>query len=270
MSLLGTVGAILSLLIGFSIAFGHSVRARRRSQREASTDASDRARQPPQAVRRPGTGCGVACRRRQITSGSSTSTGSRPTTTPSATRPATRSSPASATGSSTAVGGRGQRYRIGGDEFVVTTTADRRACGCSAAQAALTDNGRGFSIGCSTRLDRHPGRQSHSTRRSTSPTTPLHATSAQAQSERRSEVTDALLQVLAEQDQSLVTHLGHVAALADRTPRSASACQPSKSTLTRLAAELHDIGKAAIPDVDPQQARPARPGRTSIHADATA
>src|SRR5579862_1548155 len=38
-STVGTVGAILFLLIGFSIAFGQSVRARTRSHREASTDA---------------------------------------------------------------------------------------------------------------------------------------------------------------------------------------------------------------------------------------
>ena len=43
------------------------------------------------------------------------------------------------------------------------------------------------------------------------------------------------------------THLGHVADARLAAPRSPRPARPSRSTLARLAAELHDIGKAAIP-----------------------
>ena len=68
-----------------------------------------------------------------------------------------------------------------------------------------------------------------------------------ANAERRSEAKDALLQVLAEQSSGLVTHLGHVAALATSTAIELG-LPAGQIELTRLAAELHDIGKAAIPD----------------------
>ncbi len=47
------------------------------------------------------------------------------------------------------VGARGRAYRIGGDEFVVATRiADSEAL-LSAAQAALSERGEAFVIGCS-------------------------------------------------------------------------------------------------------------------------
>ena len=55
-----------------------------------------------------------------------------------------------------------------------------------------------------------------------------------------------LLQVLAEQDETLVTHLGQVAELAASTAAGMH-LSPEEVELTRLAAELHDVGKAAIP-----------------------
>ena len=56
-----------------------------------------------------------------------------------------------------------------------------------------------------------------------------------------------LLQVLAEQNGTLVDHLGHVAALAWST--AVRLDLPTEQVeRARLAAELHDIGKAAIPN----------------------
>ncbi len=55
-----------------------------------------------------------------------------------------------------------------------------------------------------------------------------------------------LLQVLAEQSETLVTHLGQVADLAASTAIGMHLA-PDEVELTRLAAELHDVGKAAIP-----------------------
>ena len=55
-----------------------------------------------------------------------------------------------------------------------------------------------------------------------------------------------LLQVLAEQNGNLVDHLGHVAALAWSTAVRLE-LPTEQVERARLAAELHDIGKAAIP-----------------------
>jgi response regulator RpfG family c-di-GMP phosphodiesterase len=66
---------------------------------------------------------------------------------------------------------------------------------------------------------------------------------------------DALLQVLAEQNADLVTHLGHVSDMAARTAATLG-LSPSQVGLTRLAAELHDIGKSAMPASILEKARP--------------
>ena len=83
------------------------------------------------------------------------------------------------------------------------------------------------------------------------------------------EAKDALLQVLAEQNETLVAHLGHVAELASLTAIGMD-LRPSEVELTRLAAELHDVGKAAIPAsiLDKPGALDAR--RAALHASATA
>ena len=52
--------------------------------------------------------------------------------------------------------------------------------------------------------------------------------------------------MLAEQDEALVAHLEHVASLAARTA-SELGLSAEQVDLTRRAAELHDVGKLAIP-----------------------
>jgi diguanylate cyclase (GGDEF)-like protein len=144
-----------------------------------------------------------------------------------------------------AVGDRGSAYRIGGDEFVVTTASPSDARLLKAAQAALSERGEGFKIGCSVGSTRvlagitleqalHVADQR------------LYANKRSGRSDLRAEVKDVLLQVLAEQNGTLVDHLGHVAALAWST--AVRLGLPSEQVeRSRLAAELHDIGKAAIP-----------------------
>jgi two-component system, cell cycle response regulator len=59
-------------------------------------------------------------------------------------------------------------------------------------------------------------------------------------------VKEALLQLLAEQSESIVTHLAQVADLATRTAINLG-LPPAQVALTRLGAELHDVGKVGIP-----------------------
>jgi diguanylate cyclase (GGDEF)-like protein len=255
----GTIAAIVFLLMAFSIAFHRSVRARRLSEHEAMTDAL--------------TGLGnrrklFADMERKIGS-----LGAEQTVTvaifdldgfkayndtfghPAGDALLTRLGYRLAV----AVGDRGNAYRIGGDEFVVATSSPSETRLLRAAQAALSEQGEGFRIGCSVGSTRvvsgitleqalHVADQL------------LYANKRSGRSDARTEVKDVLLQVLAEQNGTLVDHLGHVAALAWST--AVRLDLPTELVeRARLAAELHDIGKAAIPSsilnkpgpLDPQE-----------------
>jgi two-component system cell cycle response regulator len=145
----------------------------------------------------------------------------------------------------TAVGDDGKAYRIGGDEFVVTTADADGERLMAAAQIALSERGTGFAIGCSrggTRIVAGVTLEQA-----------LHVADQRLYANKRSvrggsgaETKDALLQVLAEQNEDLVAHLGHVAELASLTAIGMH-LSSRQVDLTRLAAELHDVGKAAIP-----------------------
>jgi two-component system cell cycle response regulator len=60
------------------------------------------------------------------------------------------------------------------------------------------------------------------------------------------DVKDALLQLLTAQSESLVAHLAQVAELATSTA-TILGLSPADVRLTRLGAELHDVGKVGIP-----------------------
>jgi diguanylate cyclase (GGDEF)-like protein len=241
-----TVSAIGFLLSAFSIAFHHLMRARRRSHHDATTDALT----------------GLGNRRKLFAdmaqaaaslSGSGTitvgifdldgfksynDTFGHPAGDALLARLGERLG--------RTIGAEGNTYRIGGDEFVVSTDAIDHDQIMTAASAALTEDGTGFSIGCSFgTATLHPGGSLESALHVADQR--LYTVKRSAQAERRSEAKDALLQVLAEQSNDLVTHLSQVAALATSTATALS-LTPEQIELTRLAAELHDIGKAAIPD----------------------
>jgi diguanylate cyclase (GGDEF)-like protein len=241
----GTTLAIVLLLIAFSIAFQVSLRARRRSHLEATTDAL--------------TGLGNRRKlfddmKRAVASLDSdhtvaigifdldgfkayNDTFGHPAGDALLARLGVRLAEA--------VGDDGRAYRIGGDEFVVVTAAANGDSLLAEARAALWERGAGFSIGCSLGATRifagitleealHVADQR------------LYANKRSAQSKLQSDVKDALLQVLIEQDRDLVTHLAHVAALAESTAITLG-LPLEQVRRAKLAAELHDIGKSAIP-----------------------
>jgi diguanylate cyclase (GGDEF)-like protein len=142
----------------------------------------------------------------------------------------------------------GDAYRLGGDEFCVLTAAgeDLDAVTFASAQA-LSEQGDGFRIGSSWgRVLLHEEAD--------------NATAAMQIADRRMytqknggrhsanrQTRDVLLATLAEREPELGVHLHDVAELADNVGRLLGLSPVALDELKR-AAELHDIGKVAIPD----------------------
>jgi diguanylate cyclase (GGDEF)-like protein len=241
-----TLSAIGLLLTAFSIAFHHLMRARRRSHHDATTDALTGLGNRRKLFADMAQATASLRGKRTIAVGifdldgfkAYNDTFGHPAGDALLARLGERFA--------TAVGTKGNAYRIGGDEFVASTEAADHEQVMSVARAALSEDGPGFSIGCSIgTASVHAGETLEAALYVADQR--LYSFKHSAHAERRSGAKDVLLQVLAEQNEDLVTHLGHVAALAASTA-TALHLTPDLIELTRLAAELHDIGKAAIPD----------------------
>jgi diguanylate cyclase (GGDEF)-like protein len=147
-----------------------------------------------------------------------------------------------------AVEGHATAYRMGGDEFCVLGTIDRDGGGGVAGRAAsaLTEKGDAFTIGCSYGIANLPEEASSAAEalRVADQRMYDHKTS-RASASRQS--ADVLLKALAERSPGLPEHLSEVSLLARMT---AEALGLSDHEVKRIevAAELHDVGKVAIPD----------------------
>jgi diguanylate cyclase (GGDEF)-like protein len=146
-----------------------------------------------------------------------------------------------------AVGDHGSAYRMGGDEFCVIVPADGHEEAVASAAAALCERGDTFEIGCSLGTAVLP--QEAQTVAGALHLADLrmyeNKTSGRPSACRQS--TDVLLQLLRERRQDLHHHADGVARLAELTA-AAVGLSNREVRHTRLAAELHDVGKAAIPD----------------------
>ncbi|HET8758651.1 MAG TPA: diguanylate cyclase [Solirubrobacteraceae bacterium] len=145
--------------------------------------------------------------------------------------------------------GIGHAYRMGGDEFCVTAPVAAEGAEAIArlAAAALSDEGTGFSVGCSYGFALMPA---DTTRAEEALLMADQRMYAQKQSGRVSpgrQSADVLLRLLAERSLDLEHHSADVALLAARTAERLG-LMPDEVERIRLAAELHDVGKAAIPD----------------------
>ena len=143
------------------------------------------------------------------------------------------------------VADRGRAYRIGGDEFVVTTESQSDTRLVMAAQASLIEHGDGFVIGCSAGSTRVAAGENLEQALHVADQR-LYTNKRSGRRDPRTEAKDVLLQVLAEQNEQLADHVSHVAGLAWSTAVRLD-LPPDQIARIRLAAELHDIGKAAIP-----------------------
>jgi diguanylate cyclase (GGDEF)-like protein len=149
-----------------------------------------------------------------------------------------------------ATASRGVAYRLGGDEFCllarVTDEADALAL-AGTAQVALTESGPGFTIGSSYGAALLPREAASVTEALTLVDTRLYLQKGNGRVPASQQAADVLVTVLHERDAELGRHIETVASLAGRV---ATACElpPAEVKRIRLAAEVHDIGKAAIPD----------------------
>lgn len=146
-----------------------------------------------------------------------------------------------------AIDGHGSSYRMGGDEFcVLVHEADAEPL-LAAAQEALSEYGEHFEVSCSRgsvliapnemtieQALQHVDQRLYTNKRS-------------SRTRQGGEGHDVLLRVLAESSLSLATHLSNVGRLAEAVARKLG-LSDDEVTLTRLTAELHDVGKTAIPD----------------------
>jgi len=146
-----------------------------------------------------------------------------------------------------AVGDRGGAYRLGGDEFCILVAGSSvdlewiRA----AATAGLRESGEGFTITCSSGHVLMP-------LEAESPNQALQIADRRMYAEKGSAANgqdsrEVLLQALAERDTALGEHTGTVADLATALASEAGLAGAAAKHV-RAAAELHDVGKLALPE----------------------
>jgi diguanylate cyclase (GGDEF)-like protein len=148
-----------------------------------------------------------------------------------------------------AVGERATAYRLGGDEFCLLGPCreDQRAALEATAAAALSEQGQAFSITAAHGSVLIPAQ-------ATTPSEAMHLADqrmyANKQSLRPSAISqskDVLVQVLTERHPELGGHLNEVTQLVEPVAQRLQMPEDEIEVL-RNAAQLHDVGKVAIPD----------------------
>ncbi len=147
------------------------------------------------------------------------------------------------------VAGFGKAYRMGGDEFCTLTTVDPDGVDAmrERATAALLESGEAFDIDCSCGTVLLPGDAATAEAALLLADRRMYEQKATGRTSASRQSADVLLKVLSERDDDLGHHIGDVAALAQATAQRLGLGADDVRRV-RLAAELHDVGKSAIPD----------------------
>jgi two-component system, cell cycle response regulator len=150
---------------------------------------------------------------------------------------------------STAIGSSGRAYRLGGDEFCALLQGrfarhDRRV---ASATSALTEQGSAFTVSASFGLAVIPNDAASASTALQLADERMYADKAQSNRSSRAETRAVLLALLNERTPGLHEHVNEVGHLATDLGRRFSLDSDLLDELQR-AAELHDIGKLAIPD----------------------
>jgi diguanylate cyclase (GGDEF)-like protein len=140
-------------------------------------------------------------------------------------------------------------YRMGGDEFCLLAPLDGDgADGIAAAGAeALSETGEGFSIGCSYGIAIAPAEVASAEQALRLADKRMYdRKAARRGASTTRQATDVLLQVLAEQSAGLAEHVSEVGDLAASIAERLGMTE-FEVRQVHLAAQLHDVGKSAIP-----------------------
>ena len=150
----------------------------------------------------------------------------------------------------TAVGDQGRAYRLGGDEFCVLAriddgTAEQLA---DTAITALCEHGEGFSVTTACGIAVLPDEAQDTGAALALADQRLYENKSGGRASGEPDSTrEVLLQVLREREPDLHEHLHGVASLAREVARAFGLPAEELDTIVR-AAELHDVGKVAVPD----------------------
>ena len=144
---------------------------------------------------------------------------------------------------------RGSTYRMGGDEFCILVREVGGAAhdAVARASAALTAEGRGFSVACSYGAVHLPDEAQSASDALRIADQRMYAQKSRGRTSAGRQSTEVLLQVLSERDPALGTHLDDVTFLC-RAVGEKLGLEDEKIAPLLQAASLHDVGKAAIPD----------------------
>jgi diguanylate cyclase (GGDEF)-like protein len=148
-----------------------------------------------------------------------------------------------------AVGDRGHAYRMGGDEFCIVAGAGGGEVGALVAECAfaLTERGDGFAVGCSFGSILLPREAATSQAALSIVDARMYLDKAGGRASAGSQSKDVLRQAVSERHPDLGRHISSVATLADAVARQLGLDRGQVDEV-RIAAELHDVGKVAIPD----------------------
>jgi diguanylate cyclase (GGDEF)-like protein len=144
----------------------------------------------------------------------------------------------------------GSAYRLGGDEFcaLLRVPTPELSASIDASVRALSEHGQGFAVAPSYGSIVMPTEASDVSAAFQLADQRLYSQKGDRRRAREGEqVRDALIQALRERRPDLDEHLGGVARLAHAVARRLGMSATEVDQVTR-AAELHDIGKMAVPD----------------------
>lgn len=148
-----------------------------------------------------------------------------------------------------AVIGVGSAFRLGGDEFCVLLRCDPADADVHVAAAcrALTADGEGFHVSASDGVVALPAEADSPTFALRLADHRMYAKKGNRRGSAREQTHNVLLGLLKEREPDLHQHLRHVGVLAVDVAQMLELDSTAVDDVAR-AAELHDIGKAAVPD----------------------
>ncbi|HET9104252.1 MAG TPA: diguanylate cyclase [Solirubrobacteraceae bacterium] len=149
----------------------------------------------------------------------------------------------------TAVNAHGEAYRLGGDEFCVLLHGriPRHDRLVASAAAALTERGSAFTVGASFGLATIPDDAASASAALQLADQRMYSDKARSSRGGRAKTRDVLMQLLNERTPEIHDHVSGVGQLAADLAREFGLDSDQRDETLR-AAELHDIGKLAIPD----------------------